>query len=73
MAADWHVTYQDSRADITAQGRLVYVKDVHFRIDTDPAMGHEDMVTLTEDNYSADNARALIDEKVARIKAVSAL
>lgn len=73
MAADWHVEYQDPRKEITSQGRLVNVIDVHFVIDTDPAQGHKDMVTLEESRYNADNARALIEEKVGRIKATAAL
>lgn len=73
MATDWHVTYQDTRPDIQPNGRLVNVKEVHFRIDTDPASGHEDFVTVTEDRYNADNVRALIEEKVGRIKATAAL
>lgn len=73
MATDWHVEYQEPRKEITANGRLSNVVDVHFIVDTEPAQGHRDMVTLTEDRYSADNARALIDEKVARIKATAAL
>lgn len=73
MAVDYHVTYQDTRPDITANGRLVNVKEVHFVIDTDPAMGHEDFVTVPEDRYTADNVKALIEDKVARVKATAAL
>lgn len=73
MAVDYHVTYQDTRPDIQSNGRLVQVKEVHFVIDTDPAQGHEDFVTIPEDRYTADNVKALIDDKVARIKATAAL
>lgn len=73
MAADYHVTYQDTRPDITTNGRLVNVKEVHFVIDTDPAQGHEDYVTIPEDRYNADNVRALIEDKVARVKATASL
>lgn len=73
MAADWHVTRQETRPDVTQQGRLVYVKDVHYVIDTDPAQGHEDFVTIPEDRYTADNVSALINDKVMRTKAVAAL
>lgn len=74
MAVDYHVTYVDTRPDIQASsGRLVYVKEVHFVIDTSPAMGHEDSVTLPEDRFNADNAKALIEDKVARVKATFAL
>lgn len=73
MAADWHVTSQDSRPDVNTAGRLVYVKDVHFVIDTDPGAGHEDMVSIPEDRYNAENVKALIDDKVGRIKATFAL
>lgn len=73
MAADWHVTYQDSRPDVRTNGTLKRVKDVHFRIDTDPGAGHEDMVSVDEDMYTADNVRALIEDKVATIKATFGL
>ena len=73
MATDYHVTYTDTRPDITNSGRLAYVKDVHFVIDTEPALGHEDTVTVSDTMYNADNVRALIDEKVSRIKAVAAI
>ena len=73
MAVDWHVTTQDSRPDVSTAGRLVYVKDVHFVIDTDPGSGHEDMVSIPEDRYTPDNVRALIEDKVARLKATFAL
>lgn len=68
MATDWHVEYQDTRPDIQTNGRLVQMVDVHFVIDTDPGSGHHDMVTIPESRYNADNVRALIDDKVARIK-----
>lgn len=73
MATDWHVDYQDSRPDIQSNGRLVRVVDVHFVIDTDPAAGHADVVSIAEDRYNADNVRALIEDKVARIKATASL
>lgn len=73
MAVDYHVTYQDTRPDITPNGRLVQVKEVHFVIDTDPASGHEDFVTVPEDRYNADNVKALIEDKVARVKATASL
>lgn len=73
MATDWHVDYQTTRPDINDQGRLVKVVDVHFTIDTDPAAGHGDTVSIPESRYNADNVKALIDDKVARIKATAAL
>lgn len=73
MATDYHVTYQDTRPDITQGGRFFQVKEVHFMIDTDPAQGHEDMITIPEDRYTADNVKALIEDKVARIKATASL
>lgn len=74
MAVDYHITYVDTRPDIAANsGRLVGVKDVHFVIDTQPAQGHEDFVTLPEDRFNAENAKALIEDKVARVKATFAL
>jgi hypothetical protein len=73
VAADWHVDYQDTRPDINSSGKLVNVIDVHYVIDTDPAAGHSGVVTIAKDRYTADNVRALIDEEVARVKAVAAL
>lgn len=73
MATDYHITYQDTRPDISPNGRLVNVKEVHYQIDTDPAAGHEDFVTIPEDRYNVDNVKALIEDKVARTKAIASL
>lgn len=73
MAVDYHVLYQSSRPDIRPNGALSKVVDVTFVVDTDPASGHMDTVSIPEDRYNADNVKALIEDRVARIKAVAEL
>lgn len=73
MAADWHVTRQVPRTQFSSSGRPEDVIDVYFRIDTEPAEGHEDKVTVEATRYNADNAAALIEQKVQTAKAVASL
>ncbi len=73
MATDYHVLRQVPRTEFGATGRPTDVYQVWFRVDTDPGEGHEDYVTVDSMRYTEDNVRALIEAKVATIKAVSAL
>jgi hypothetical protein len=73
MAADWHVMYQNQRPEVTAQGRLVQVRDIHYRIDTGPAAGQEDTVTVPDTEYTVDNVRSQIQYAVDIHQQVAAL
>jgi hypothetical protein len=73
MAADWHVLYQDPHKYFGAGGRSSDVIDVHFRIDTPPAAGHEGYITVDSTNYAPEYVAAMIQTEVDRVKAVAAL
>lgn len=73
MATDWHVTYQDPHKYFGQGGHSRDVVDVHFVIDTEPGVGHEDYITIDANNYAPDTVRGMIDDKVGRIKQIAAL
>jgi hypothetical protein len=73
MAADYDVLYQDTRPDVASNGRLIRMRDIHFRVKTGPAAGHEDMVTVQDQpGYSA-AVPDLIQAKVDEVNAVAGL
>lgn len=73
MAADWAVDYQDEHTTFGQGGRAKTVIDVHFVITSQPAQGERSWVTVDAANYTPDGVKALIDEKVATMKAVASL
>lgn len=73
MANDWHVMYQTQRPEVNGQGRLIQVRDIHYRIDMGAAAGQEDTVTVPNTEYTVDNVRALIQAAVDTHQAVAAL
>lgn len=68
MAVDWHTVSQDTVPSVSTTGKLVQVKQIRFRVDTEPGEGHEDMVEVEDKPGYADKAAALIEAKVAEIK-----
>lgn len=68
MATDWHTLYQETRPDVMPGGRLVRMRDIHFEIDTEPAKGTQDSVSVEDRPGYSETAVPLIDAKVAEIK-----
>lgn len=70
MAVDWHTLSQDTVPTVSTTGKLVHVKQIRFRVDTEPGEGHEDMVEVEDQPGYAARAVPLIEAKVAEIKAM---
>lgn len=70
MAADFQVVSQDTVPTVNPAGKLIYVKQIRFRLVGGPGDGHEDMVEVEDKPGYSEKALPLIEAKVAEVNAL---